>query len=183
MGSHNFEDTYYGTANAQEAYSTLVAEARYEHGADPYSGTIATTGGARVAQSEPVTIEQARKIADERIDNLSKWDACEAIALVEQTPEQWEDTGNEEVTLTVTGKVFNDRAKMVALIAKELGIKAEQVKRYRAATGRHAYRRQADVTPKVDAVATKGKTETRYFIVNPRQSHMPLWEEGHASQA
>ena len=46
MGATDFTTTATGR-NAQEAYRAACEEATYEHGHDPYNGTISTTSGVR----------------------------------------------------------------------------------------------------------------------------------------
>lgn len=48
MGAEFFKDTYRGKT-LQDAYNSAVEDAIFEHGNDPYSGTIATTTGFIVA--------------------------------------------------------------------------------------------------------------------------------------
>lgn len=192
MGAHDFTDYYLwdgsdhwhnrgGPVTAEQAYSTLCEEALHEHGHDGYNGTISTTSGVHVVTQTPQTREQASKIMGERIEGLHKWDACEAIPLVEETQDEWEDAGQKEVTLTLSGADYADPAKVKAALAKALKTKVEQVGGYRVARSQD-FRRRMQVEPKVTAAAPKEKAETRYFILTG-DGRLPAWEDGHPSQA
>lgn len=80
MGSHTFYDRS-KMADPIEAYRYLVVEARSEYGTDPYSGTIATTTGVHVVSRVPMPAAAADRLVARRIEDLSKWDQCEAIAV------------------------------------------------------------------------------------------------------
>lgn len=191
MGAHNFADYYLwdasdrwndrpGPATAEEAYRTLCSEAQYEHGHDGYNGTIATTAGVHVVTTTPQTREQASRLMDERLDNLNKWDVCEAIPLVEQSQDEWKIDGKHEVTLTFSGENYADPEKVKAALAKALKVKVEQIAEY--TTRGQDYRPRVQVETKVTAEAPKEKTETRFFLLTG-DGRMPRWEDGHPSQA
>lgn len=92
MGSTNFENEYRGTATMQEAYQQLCEAAVWEHGHDPYNGTIATTRGVRQDPliKEPISREEARihlygegneQQWWDRDEQPQKWEAAWAIPL------------------------------------------------------------------------------------------------------
>lgn len=189
MGSTNFSNLYLAgegqpVATAQEAYKTLCTEARMEYGHDPYNGTIATTDGVRVVQSTPVTRDEAHKIESERCDDLNKWDLCEAVALVEESFDEWETTRQETVEMTFSGADWRDPEKVRASIAKVLKVKPEQVEAWNArGDSTNAYRPRVQVEAKVEAKAPKEKTETRFFVIPSSHAKMPAWEHGYPSQS
>lgn len=185
MGSHSFEKVTYTTTSVNEAYRRVCDDARHEDGHSGYSGTIATTSGVRVAAANPMTLAQARALASARIDSLSKWDVCEAIALVAETPAEYEALGERQVEVTVTGATYNDPAALKVAIAKALKVKVEAIASAHLAHDRteQPHRAMLSFVPKVTAVAAKAKTETRFFIVNPAEQRMPRWEDGHPTQA
>jgi hypothetical protein len=189
MGSHSFQTVRYTTDSAQVTYRAVCEDAAYERGHDGYSGTIATTHGVRVVGATPMTRAEAQVIIDQRIDQLSKWDVCEAISLVAETPTEYEPMGTRQVTITVPGAVYNDETLLRKALAKELStievkIKPENIDRHRLASSEGIPRRfLLDATPKVTAVAPKEKTETRFFIITASDQRMPRWEDGHATQA
>lgn len=178
MGANTFEDMTFETTDPQKAYDRLVEQAEYEFGHEPYSGTIATTGGFRVVPGhKAMTQEQAGKLIEKRIDNLQKWGPCEALPLVEETPAQWEALGRRTVTLTLTRKQLSDRAFIYRQAAAQLGVTQEEVN-YCAQTGVKVLK------TKVQARAGQGARETRYFAVAAADGvRMPRWESGHPTQA
>lgn len=184
MGTHNFENVIYTDGDARTTYETLVDEALHECGHDPYNGTISTTAGVvEVRGVKPMTLAEAHTMIEQRLDNLSKWEACEALPLVDEKPAQWERLGNQEVTVTVTGAVFNDPTQLTAALAKALRVDPDQVDGYTTHDPKHPLTERTAVTPKVEAVAPKGKTETRFFIIDRTLRQMPDWEGGYATQA
>lgn len=80
MGSATFYDTSQ-LRDPSEAYTKLVQDALFERGHEAYNCTISTTSGFRVVQKNPVTQARADRIAASRIEDLSKWEACEAVAV------------------------------------------------------------------------------------------------------
>tara|TARA_R110002110_G_scaffold145190_6_gene334599 strand:- start:2254 stop:2535 length:282 start_codon:yes stop_codon:yes gene_type:complete len=52
MGAHSFYVAYEAN-NAEQAYNALVQQAIYNHGHDPYNGTISTTDGFRMITTKP----------------------------------------------------------------------------------------------------------------------------------
>lgn len=182
MGSHTFDNTYYGDVTADQAYRALVEEALYTEGHDPYNGTISTTGGFRVVQTTPVTYAEAARISEKRINNLRKWEACEAIPLVAETPAEYGESETGTVELNVSGDVYNDSKKLDAYLRKALGLKT-----FDTIDGWSNVRPgSADRTTKVEvgvkAEAPKEKAVTRYFVLMPHAG-MPAWENGFATQA
>lgn len=82
-----------GERDVTKAYDELVTQAQYEHGHDPYNGTISTTHGVKVVQAKPV---HQSKIADiehrllglgddesdrDRDPDIEKWGKAGAIAV------------------------------------------------------------------------------------------------------
>lgn len=186
MGSHSFEKVIYTTASASEAYRRVCEDARHEDGHSGYSGTIATTYGVRVVPGAPMTLAQARTLAGTRIENLSKWDVCEAIPLVAETPAEYESLGERRVEVTVSGATYNDPAALHAAIAKALKVKVEAIASTRLVYDRgpeRPHRALLSSTPKVTAAAPKAKTETRFFIITTADQRMPKWDDGHPTQA
>lgn len=182
MGAHTFDNTHYGDMTAAQAYRALVDEALYAEGHGPYNGTISTTGGFRVAQSTPVTLAEAVRIGEKRIDNLRKWEACEAIPLVAETPTEYSESETGTVELNVTGDVYNDSKKLDAYLRKALGLKTIDTidGMYNVRPG--SVDRTTTVEVGVKAEAPKEKAVTRYFVLTPHAG-MPAWENGFATQA
>ena len=176
MGSHSFEDTYYGDLSAGDAYRHLVEDALYESGRDPYNGTISTTSGVAVVPTVPLTVEAASALAETRIDKLSKWENCEAIPLVAETPPEYGPAVTKEVTITVSGTVFNDRTLLHAEVARALKVKPADI-----TDGFYILEYSAE--KKVDAVAPKEKTVTKYFVLTAGEDKLPAWDKGFATQA
>ena len=181
MGSHTFDNTYYGDVTADQAYKALVEEALYDEGHDPYNGTISTTEGFRVVQTTPVTLAEAERISNERIENLHKWGECEAIPLVAETPAEYGESETGTVELNVTGDVYNDSKKLDACLRKVLGLKAVDSIDGWSNVRPWDTNRTTKVEVGVKAEAPKEKAVTRYFVLPHRG--MPAWEEGFATQA
>ena len=82
MGSHTFSNVGYAKT-ADEAYSDLCEQARWEHGHDPYNGTISTTIGFTV---KPLGQKRFTEAAIDRwyeqaIDNTDKHTPCWCLEL------------------------------------------------------------------------------------------------------
>lgn len=66
--------------SAKEAFDSLIKDAEYEYGHNPYSGTIATkeTFEKHLLKKEFKTIKELIAVAEDLLDtefqNLSKWD-------------------------------------------------------------------------------------------------------------
>ena len=76
MGATTFGDLTVGRyKNASEAYNSLVEEAEYDYGHDPYNGTISTTDGFRMRDDNP---RYGTKSFDEwenkMFNNMNKYD-------------------------------------------------------------------------------------------------------------
>lgn len=93
MGSSTFTASS-PVADVTEAYEQLHQQALAEYGHDPYNGTISTTTGFHVVESTPMTRAAADRLMATRIEALSKWGPCEAIAI-----------GTTTKSRTRTGKV------------------------------------------------------------------------------
>jgi len=76
MGATTFGNLTVGRyKNASEAYSSLVEEAEYEYGHDPYNGTISTTDGFRTLNDNPrYGTKSFSKWEDKMINNMDKYD-------------------------------------------------------------------------------------------------------------
>ena len=82
MGATTFQLYTIGKyKDAKQAYNDLCEEALYEYGHDPYSGTIATTNGFHVVDSNPrYDTKKFYKWEDDYIDKLEKREcACVEI--------------------------------------------------------------------------------------------------------
>lgn len=183
MGSCSFELTIMTTEGVEAAYRQLCAEALIEHGHDPYSGTIATTSGVNLVRDlAPMSLAEAQELASTRIENLRKWEQCEAIPLVHETPATYERIGETTVTVTVSGAVFSDRDKLLSVIAKQVGVKPDCIAGHSLAFGANM-RPSISITPKVRATAPEGKPVKRYFIIDPANPRLPTFDEGFETQA
>lgn len=82
MGSHNFSNVGYGKT-PQEAYNALVDHAQWEHGHDPYNGTISTTEGFKmVSLDQKRTTQKAiNRWLEKAWDNTSKYTPCWCLEL------------------------------------------------------------------------------------------------------
>jgi len=60
-------------ANAQTAYENAVRRATYDHGHDPYNGTISTTRGFEFKSVKFENEEQVRQWIELTINNTEKW--------------------------------------------------------------------------------------------------------------
>lgn len=212
MGAHNFETVIYTTASMEDAYHQAVADALHDAGHDPYNGTISTTSGVRLsplATGKPLPDHKIDYSAlGERLDYLSKWEDCEALPILRSIPAERERVGTVDVDVTVPSELFDSGPyEPKTLAALEAAATTEVRKRIRS-TGKletHVFGKDSMVTPvpgdakeyevsfmgqalivqqpKASTRATKGKTETRYFIINPKMPTLPDWEQGHATQA
>lgn len=190
MGSSTFTDVYRGPGTAEQAYSELVSQALSEYGHDPYNGTISTTRGVHLVGAKPMTLAEAEKLADTRVERLSKWSNCEAIPLVAETRAEYEQWPDQEVHLTVSGEVYNDPAKLALAARKALGMNANlEVTAVELKVERPSFKRLATVEKRVVAEVPKEPAETRYFILqaDPNRSRSLSealeWDKGHPSQA
>lgn len=108
MGSTNFDTIVRGAQTMEEAYSQAKAQAIYDHGHDPYSGTIATTRGVVLAPdlpkgATPITVEEAQAHLGvttggeywwDRDNQPQKWESAWAIPLAAEPdaePGGWDD--------------------------------------------------------------------------------------------
>jgi hypothetical protein len=79
MGACNF--TCYGHGkDVKDAYHNAVDDARYEHGHDPYNGTISTTSVCEdVTEEYPRYGTKAFRLAIDKVwDTVPKWE-CRAV--------------------------------------------------------------------------------------------------------
>lgn len=80
-GAESFIDIAYGD-NARECFDSLVEQAQYEYGHDPYNGTISTQQGFSVLKKEFSSRKEAESYADETIDDVEKY-YCKALKFTE----------------------------------------------------------------------------------------------------
>ena len=173
MGAAEFAEVHWNP-NPQVAFDTLVDNARFEFGHDPYSGTIAAVDGWKKAQSNPVTLSEAEKIMDAELNRgekarVRKWGPALAVPLVQQGQEQYHTE-----TITLSGDdcdTFFDNPS--SIIPRKITVPEGHT-----FTG-IASHETVDSKARVTTAATEGKRETRYFVTG-RDSH---WEDGHKTQA
>lgn len=72
MGANGFADYHYGVGNVQKAFDRAVRKAKKEHGSRGYTGTIAEKDDVVILHAEPVTLDEAHRLAGEM------WDRNEA---------------------------------------------------------------------------------------------------------
>lgn len=180
MGSTSFGEEYRGPLNLDDAYQSLVDAARSEYGWDPYNGTISTSGGVSAVPVAPMSIEDASALSETRIEKLSKWGPCEAIPLLAQTPAEYAPMADQRVTVTVSGAVYNDPAKLgPILLHAATGVKGAELTDYRLE------RDTATVAVRVESEAPKEKSETRFFVLTRggnTQGQLD-WDKGYPTQA
>lgn len=212
MGAHNFEHTIYTDSDMETAYRKAVEDARTEHGLDPYNGTISTTEGAVLSPlhtDNPTPEDQIdwNKIS-ERLDHLDKWSHCEALPIFKVVAPQTERVGFFTVEVSVaSGLLAGSPYDPHLLEALQAAFTKEIHKRIRndgqltmepdyrgevrtVTTGRtykdytaSYWAHQILQAPKATTRATKGHTETRYFVIKAGEGSLPRWESGHPSQA
>ena len=90
MGAHSFTASVYAES-AAKGYVLLVNEAVYNHGHDPYNGTISTTNGFKMV---PFLGEESSEAWMERMmdhPDAEKWGncACTEATHVEKNDEGW----------------------------------------------------------------------------------------------
>lgn len=127
MGAHSFHVTC-TEPDVHRAYDSLCTDAAYEDGHGAYSGTIATTRGVRVVQATPVTAAYANVVSLRRIEALSKWAECEAIAV--GTP-----TKTKQVQTVVTTPSYPKLAE----IAEKLKVDPLQIVSFETIESKPAY--------------------------------------------
>lgn len=126
MGSHVFTSRS-TERDATVAYKQLFSQALAEHGHDSYNGTISTTSGFTVVSPKPVSPAQAQSIMDRRIENLSKWSTCEAIAV--GTPVR---TRPKTLWITIPGDSETSSMVEVSLdtVAAAVGVSPSRIASY-----------------------------------------------------
>lgn len=80
-GAESFIEVAYGT-DAKRCFDDLVKQAFYEHGHNPYNGTISTVSGFKVEPASFQSKRQALDYADDKIEDLEKRQ-CRAVSFVE----------------------------------------------------------------------------------------------------
>lgn len=212
MGAHNFETIIYTTANMEDAYRQAVEDALHEAGHDPYNGTISTTSGVRLsplATGNPLPEHKIDYSAlGERRDYLNKWEHCEALPILRTIPAKHERVGSVDVDVTVPSDLFDSGPYEPKTQAALEAAATTEVRKQIRSTGKletRVFGKDSLVTPvpgdakeyevsfmgqtlivqqpRASTRATKGKTETRYFIIDPKMPVLPDWEQGHATQA
>lgn len=198
MGAHDFSAVYYGPLSLRDAYDKLCDDARHEYGSSGYNGTISTTSGAYLHDPNlaPMTEDEAYRRVGDALDNYSKWEACGAFPLVAK--EHCKPDTTVTVTVRVPGPIIGtydgpERAALAAAVAAKVKLAPGQYIKefdYNPGTGWVSEQLRALPAPKVrtkvEATATDGKAETRYFLI--REGGRPVdfardWAHGHPSQA
>lgn len=206
MGSHTFEDTIYTDLPMQDAYRE--AAARDGYGVISTTGGVALSplangGGTPTPEDQVLFLSKA---INERLDYLEKWGHCEALPVSRVIPPltEWVGTVTAEVRISsdllTNGTNHELRTELEAELSKHVRRSVRTDQRitldpdYRseapvvAATNPDDYEvdywvHQVAQEPKVTTRATKGKTETRYFVLPAGAREMPAWGTGHPSQA
>jgi len=88
MGAHSFTASVYAPT-AADGYSMLVDEAVYDHGHDPYNGTISTTSGFKIVPF--MEGESSEQWSERVLDITEKRGSCACIEAthVEKNDEGW----------------------------------------------------------------------------------------------
>ena len=136
MGAHSFTAVSKET-DPKAAYAALVAEARSEYGSDAYNGTISTTRGFRVVSSTPLSESAAAALIESRIEDLEKWDVCEAVAVGKAKKVKKRTV---TVTLRPTDAAANGMRLSGADVASHLGIPVERLEGFTVVTSTPKYR-------------------------------------------
>lgn len=175
MGSSTFTDLHVDTRSAQTLYEDLRQQSLYDDGHDPYSGSLGTTEGVRVAVDGLHSIEDAHRIANDRITGLRKWGECEAIAVHAPAQHTYDAAYKVAVDVTLAGDAEHGATANAvrAAIAKQVGVHVDEVHD----TGWLRPRRQ----PKVQVRSSVGDRVTRYFIVG--DGRLSLSDTSYATQA
>lgn len=192
MGGASFEQYVPHKGTADEAYEQACAEATHERGHDGYNGTISTTNGCIVITQTPLPTHAAYKLARERLDDFSKWGACGAIPMVD-TDKASMNQRTIEVAVTVTSLDPNQptwelNENVVEMAKKKVRLhKNEQIINVEIGNG-WGDTKEPERTFSNAVAATKGPTETRYFVIDRSKAHhssvaTPRWQDGHPSQA
>lgn len=212
MGAHNFETTIYTSKTVDAAYQEAVDLALYENGHEPYNGTISTTEGVALSplangDGTPTPEDQIDwRAINKRLDHLNKWEHCEALPIAKVIDPRTEYRGSLTAEVRVNSDLLTNgtlrelEAALEAALTRHLRrcIRVDQQisldPDYRGqATVLHAtdpgaytathWGHQIAQEPKATTRATKGKTETRYFVLPAGATQMPAWDTGHPSQA
>lgn len=209
MGAHGIVEYVSGYENdLKGAYRQLTDDARDEYGYSGYNGTISTTSGvyqvfptaARIA----VTMKEAERFSDTRVDDLEKSGDCEAILIREEQPERSKQLlWNYRAELTVDASVMtmepNERyellhKKMTAHVRSQLK-KGETLVSDRGeklsvpANEVSSIKAHSTCTPvflpqsATETVVEKSERVTKYFIVTTDNKWMPEWKDGFETQA
>ncbi|KZF17787.1 hypothetical protein [Rhodococcus sp. EPR-134] len=177
MGGHDFHEVVYTNSDVEAVYEDLCAEAVLEYGNNGYNGTISTTRGVNPVRVPPMSLAAAFTLASDRVDGLDKWNACEAIPLLEERQPVYENDGRVTVSLQVPWSVYSDHDAMRSALGKKLGRSADEVADW------FLIARETTVTRRAKITATSGPRETRHFVVSSNQNQLPAWALGHRTQA
>ncbi len=209
MGSHDFREVTFTDADMRSAYQEVSERAAQKDGASAYSGTIATTNGVYQSPLHPIPVRTDRIDEDgiqSELDGMDTWGPCAAIPILRVIPAQEDRVGGFMCEVTVPTELLDgDRATLrsalekaaLKVVAKSARVSGKlTVREYphlepkRVTVGTDpkpfavSYSKHSIVqAPKATTVATKGKTETRYFVMVEGETRMPAWENGHASQS
>jgi len=185
MGSQGFSEVIYTTDSLRDAYRSLVLDAKAMHGNNPYNGTISTTEGVQLHNTNgPVLFQEAQRIADQRMEHLSKWENAEAIQLIDESKFP---VRKQTKKVKITAQEIKDNGgdptqALLAVARANASLRANEV----VTSAEIAYEpgtSTRSITPKYRVVtkATEGKTETRYLITN---SHTTTpWDKGFKTMA
>lgn len=209
MGLINFDSVHYGYPHTPEgmeqAYRCAVEEALFEHGHDPYSGTIATTEGVFRSNLVQEPIEEGEldnDLQEALLDSTEKRGPCAAVPVYETmprrtrerlspTPVQFRIAHSEflngrrsDVVRKAVRKALRDALNSGEISSTphsgnhvHLGVTARDVSKHEL-----CLERMELVTPRrAKIAATQGKPETRYFVVSSQG--LPSWDQGFATQA
>lgn len=180
MGGVTFSQEHYGITDPSEAFREATSQARYEYGHGGYSGTLAEKGEYTIIQKQPMVLEAAEKLAYALIDAndpriTDKWGPAGAIPLCNETPGEVEDLGRVTVEVTFKGVPSHEEV----MTAAEAKVRKEHGKNVNC----RFYDSQVTYEYRHTTTATKGATETRYFVMKVGDREMPSWESGYVSQA
>lgn len=176
MGGTTFSTSAKG-ALINDAFRRARDEAQFESGHGGYTGTLAEKHDYVVIQHQPLPRKAAEALATQLIDQdddriRDKWGPAGAIPFLDTTA----TTRDVTLRFSIPGGLDWD--------GKEKAIREEIAKKVKLRTNErviaHAVLEDTPAPAKVKAVASKGKSVTRYTVTGTtRQS----WETGCATQA
>ncbi|NKS56250.1 hypothetical protein GS504_01305 [Rhodococcus hoagii] len=180
MGATSFENHTYSTSDADAAYEELTHAANFEHGHDPYNGTISTTEGFHVVHKAPMTLGQAYQHMTANIERADKWGPALAVPLLPRdayTIRVRQLTVKHPAIDACRSGTYWDRleARRLEAVRESVSLRDGEVIESIRATDQKAQHKD------VHSVS-KGARETRYFVVGDG-GRLPSWEEGHATMS